>query len=493
MDTALTRVQFDDLFQRLPSLRQQFIYDRNGTAAADALYMYLMKMRTGRTNDDIGRIFNITRTAVTNQLNKVRLAMERDFVFENVNYVRSRNDLAGCSTLLSQMLFCDSDISRPVLVLDGTYVYIQKSSNYTFQKLSYNAYKKRDFVRVMMCTTTDGAIVFAMGPYAASTNDAKVLKSIFENTNAFDHLIPGDVFLVDRGFRDCKEFLEESGFNVQTPASLAQNQKQLSTAEANRSRLVTANRYGVETRNGHLKTIFKIFQKEWNDIILPHLMTDLRVCAALINVYFRKIESNRGMAVEIARQMLNRLNTPNELSKVVLSYAFQKNLKAFTQLNNFNQLPQLDKMDLTWIALGSYQIRQAQSYSQVHVEANNGEFVVFECPKEIMEKFLPKFKSTGKKLKLLMARLNSRFHGKKTRDVFILIDLQGHREAAVVAYCCECYNGLRTVGCCSHVMCVIWYTLHIKTLGAMPRPAAFLNDFFTERFSSESEEDSSSE
>lgn len=462
---------------------------KNNEAAYNSLYMDLMKLRTGRTNDDIGRTFSITRTAVTERLNKVRRAMENDFVFENVNFVLSRDQLAQRSTLLSQMLFCNGDISRPVLVLDGTYVYVQKSSNYEFQKLSYNGQKKRNFVRVMICTTTDGTIIFALGPYSATTNDAKVLKSIFENSNAFDHLAPGDVFLVDRGFRDCVEFLEEKGFNVQKPVSMAKNQKQLSTMEANKSRLVTANRYGVETRNGHFKTIFKIFQKEWNNITLPHLMADFRICAALINVYFKRIESKQDLAVPIAEQMLERLETPNELAPIVFSYAFQKNLTEFTQLRDFNELPQLTNTDLIWIALGSYQIRQAKSYCQVHFKANDSEFLVFECPNSLMKKFLAKFQSSGKKLKLLMVRLNSRFRSKKSHDVFILIDLRGHDGKSVVAYCCECYNGLRTVGCCSHVMCVIWYTLHIKNPGAMPRPAAFLNGYFSDQFSSDSEEE----
>lgn len=79
----------------------------------------------------------------------------------------------------------------------------------------------------------------------------------------------GDVILVDRGFRDCVKYLEEKGFAVRTPASLPKGQNQLPTKEANESRLVTAKRYGVETRNGHIKTIFKIFQKEWNNITLP--------------------------------------------------------------------------------------------------------------------------------------------------------------------------------------------------------------------------------
>lgn len=489
MDTALTPDQFKDLFQRLPSLPHQFKYDRNGTTANDALYMYLMKIRTGRTNDDIGSIFNINRNTVTDRLNKVRIAMENDFVYENVNTVLNRSHLAQRSTIMSQVLFCNGDIDRPVLVLDGTYVYVQHSSNHEFQKLSYNGQKKRNFIRVMMCTTTDGRIVFCLGPYPASTNDAKVLKSIFENSNAFDSLDQGDVFLVDRGFRDCVGYLKGRGFTVHTPASIPQGKKQLSTIQANETRLVTANRYGVETRNGHFKTIFKIFQKEWNNKTLPHMMTDFRICAALINVYFKTIESNQGMAAGIATQMLNRLQTPNELSTIVFGCHFQKRLKEFTRFVNFKALPQLDSTDLIWISLGRYQIKQAPRYGQVHFKANNSEFVVFECPHAVMKKYLADFVSKNKNLKLLMARLKSRFRSKKTHDVFILIDLKGHKKDAVVGYCCECHNGLRTVGCCSHVMCVIWYALHIKIPGKMPQPASFLNNFFSDPFSSDSEED----
>lgn len=379
-DTGLTLEQFRDLFHRLPSLPLQFKYDKNSKTSSDSLYIYLMKLRTGRTHDDIGNFFNINRNTVTERINKVRLAMETDFVYENVNFLRSRADLAKHTSLFSQRLFCNGDTSRPVLVLDGTYIYVQKSSNFEFQKLSFSAQKKRNFVRVMMTTTTDGTIVSALGPYPASSNDAKVLQSIVENSNAFEHSVAGDVLLLDRGFRDCEPLLKRRGFDVRSPSSIqrSENNKQLSTKEANETRFVTANRYGVETRNGHLKT-FKIFQKEWNNITLPHLMTDVRVCAALVNMYFRTIESNKNMADEIATKMLNQLNIPNRLSAIVHKDAFQKQVKNFVEFDDFQALPQLTNVDLIRIALGSYQIRQAPSYCQVHMKANESRFVVYTC------------------------------------------------------------------------------------------------------------------
>lgn len=490
-DTGLTEQQFNDLFSRVPSLLAKFEHDKNNRTAYESLYMYLLKLRTGRTNDDIGSMFGLTRQSVTNRFNKVREAMENDFVFQNVNYMNTREELAQNSTTFSQTLFANGDESVPILVFDGTYIWCQKSANFDFQKQTYNGQKKRNFVRVMVCTTTNGTIVSVRGPYPASINDASVLNLISENTSALDNLLPGDVILLDRGFRDCIPALEQKGMVVRSPDFLnAQQRKQFTTEEANRTRLVTANRYCVETRNGHLKTIFKIFQKDWNNLTLPHLMTDVRICAALINVFFKTVVSNKENSVEIAQLMINRLNTPNYLAEIVSTNAFQKNIKNFVQFRDFDTLPLLNHKHLIRIALGTYQNRLAPSYCQTHLKSNeSGEFIVFSCPDESTEVFMGDFITGESQLKLLMARMKSRFRSKITHDVYVLIDKMDSGENSVVAYCCECQNGLRTVGACSHVMCLIYFTLHVKDVNALPKPAGFLDGFFNEEFQEYSDEE----
>lgn len=488
IDTGLTPEQFEDLFQRLRSLREEL---KNDKKASNSLYMYLMKIRTGRTDEDIGRLFNVTRVTVGSRLNKVRAAMEKDFADKNVNRLLSRQKLANHTTFLSQMIFCNSDVSKPVLIMDGTYVYVQKSSNFEIQKQTYSDQKKRNFVRIMNCVTTDGYIVFTLGPYPAVKNDAQIMQSILENYNALDNLNAGDVILLDRGFRDCVHLLTNKGFDVRTPAFLqrSQNKQQFTTSEANQSRFVTANRYGVETRNGHVKTIFKIFQKEWNPQAFLHLMADYRICAALINVYYESIESNKGMAIEIGTRMLDRLETPNQLSRIVLRNDFQKNLIRFVPFHDFEQLPSLSKTDLIMIALGKYQIKKANSYCYEHLKSNQFQFSVFTCPDELCKTSFASISSGNAQLKLLMARLKSRFRSNKTHDAYVLINTLGQGENAVLAYCCSCHNGLRTVGCCSHVMTIIWFTLHIKDQTRMHRPAEFLKKFFVEASSSDNDSD----
>lgn len=438
-----------------------------------------MKMRTGTADEDIAKKFQVTRVTVERQHKRVRQAIIKDFVYEHVNYVRSREEMIDSNTQIGSSLFCADDPDCVILICDGTYIYVDKSRNYEFQKKTYTDQKKRNFVKIMMCVTCDGTIFAALGPFAANDNDAKILKSICENSNVFETLKEGDVFILDRGFRDCVNYLKEKHFQVKMPALLQKSKKknQLSTIEANKSRLVTATRYVIETRNGHLKTIFKMFNKNWNPLHLKHLMDDVLICSAIINLYFEKLISNKGMEAEISARMLSRVNTENILSKVVVRVQFERHLKKFELFDDFDTLPMLNELDLIYIALGRYQIEQAESYCQEHMKDNDSRFVVFAFPDHLCREFLPSFFDNDRQPKLLMAQLKSRFISKKFHNTFLLIDERANGEDIVLSYYCECYNGARTVGCCSHVMCVIWFTLFKKNRN-IPKPAAFLDNFF---------------
>lgn len=442
-----------------------------------------MKMRTGQPSEDIGNKFGMTRVTVERQITKVREAMMTDFVHNHVNYIRSREDLIQASTTMSRGLFSPDGIPRVMLNCDATYIYINKSRNYQFQKATYNDQKKRNFVKIMMVVTCDGTIIYALGPYKALDNDAKIMKSILEDTDAFDHLENGDIFIVDRGFRDCVPLLRSKGFDVKMPGLVqrSETKTQLSTAEANRSRLVTAIRFVIEVRNGHLKTIWKIFNMTWNSLALKHLKNDIEICSALINYYFRSIESNRDIADEIIDRMLNRMNLPNGLSKIINRSRFQNNMRQFVPFDDFDTLPTLTLQDLIFISLGKYQIKQAESYCQEHMKQNNSEFAVFMCPDEITREFCQSFYEEDNHPVLFFAKLSSRFRSVKKHQTYILIDSNGEGEHAILAYCCSCYNGLRTVGCCSHVMCIIWFILHIKNRN-IPRPAGFLDNYFGNQY-----------
>lgn len=65
---------------------------------------------------------------------------------------------------------------------------------------------------------------------------------------------------------------------------------------------------------------------------------------------------------------------------------------------------------------------------------------------------------------------------------------------SVAGYCCSCRHGCRTVGCCSHVMAVIWYTLHIDHNDAAKYfPSSNLNHVFNNWWDEYSESESETE
>lgn len=93
----------------------------------------------------------------------------------------------------------------------------------------------------MMVTTTTGYIIECFGPYLANgaNNDAKITEQILrDHQSVASFFKENDCFIVDRGFRDCVEFWNQIGINVEMPAFLL-NAKQHSVEEANESRLVT--------------------------------------------------------------------------------------------------------------------------------------------------------------------------------------------------------------------------------------------------------------
>ena len=175
-----------------------------------------------------------------------RTALMSSFVpqYLGFGHVSKREVIKNHTRPLAKELFADDITQDPaILVLDGTYIYIQKSAIFSFQRRSFSMHKHRPLVKPMMIVSTTGYIVTVLSPYLADTknNDAKILNHIVA-TNAEDMkqwVTENDVFVVDRGFRDSSEVLSDLGVKMEMPAFLSKGSKQHSTEESNSSRLVT--------------------------------------------------------------------------------------------------------------------------------------------------------------------------------------------------------------------------------------------------------------
>lgn len=71
----------------------------------------------------------------------------------------------------------------------------------------------------------------------------------------------------------------------------------------------------------------------------------------------------------------------------------------------------------------------------------------------------------------------SRFKSNTWYHTFVLFDKDAAGEKILKAYCCGCKNGLRTVGTCAHVTCVLWY-LGLAQYEGVNEPVSWLNDYF---------------
>ncbi|CAH2100483.1 unnamed protein product [Euphydryas editha] len=195
-----------------------------------------------------------------------------------------------------------------------------------------------------------------LGPYYANLNDAAIMKEIIDSPDGICNLLePGDVFVVDRGFRDVQAHLEDKGYQVLMPA-LKGKRNQLMTTESNASRYVTKIRWVVEAVHGMLKQKYHLLDQKFDNKMLPRFVKD--------------------------------------------------------QTN------------------------------------------------------------------VLKAQVQSRHIGRKVYRCFIEYKPDTIGWSGILRYCCECANGLRTIGCCSHVAAIIFYLAHARYLAKIPRPAEILNSLF---------------
>lgn len=65
-------------------------------------------------------------------------------------------------------------------------------------------------VKPMVGCTSDGYVLFVLGPFAAKHNDVTIIKECFKtNQHVMNTISEGDIILVDRNFRDVMEFLRK--------------------------------------------------------------------------------------------------------------------------------------------------------------------------------------------------------------------------------------------------------------------------------------------
>jgi len=80
----------------------------------------------------------------------------------------------------------------------------------------------------------NGYIIHVLGSSKATENDASIMRTITEKMPEVHYRFhESDVFVVDRGFRVIREYLERKGFVVKMPDIIPSNESHLSDMLSN--------------------------------------------------------------------------------------------------------------------------------------------------------------------------------------------------------------------------------------------------------------------
>ncbi|CAC5369106.1 unnamed protein product [Mytilus coruscus] len=155
--------------------------------------------------------------------------------------------------------------------------------------------KKRPLVKPMMIVTSTGYYVSVLGPYFSDNknNDAKIIIHALSNNaeTMKSWLNEDDVMIVDRGFRDSLNFLNELGIKTEMPKFLKKGEKQHDVEDSNSSRLTTKIRWIVESANGRMKQ-WKYLANVVPNSQIPNIGEDLRLVCAISNKYLKPLCSS---------------------------------------------------------------------------------------------------------------------------------------------------------------------------------------------------------
>jgi hypothetical protein len=252
------------------------------------------------------------------------------------------------------------------------------------------------------------------------------------------------------------------GLEFHAPKSKAPRAKQLTTENANYTRAVTKVRFIVEQFFGRLQSKFKFFSGRVRNVSLEWDSQAYKICAALLNMFHKRLVPDAAYPGTVQR-LLERMEVENHLQDVISE---SRPSLARTRLN-FERIrhdsigqdfPQLTKADLYSISLGPYQINNALSYfgQNRDDDPQNAPFQL-ERYQHLIDFQAYEIDIEPPNAVLVRGQIKSRYSSTTVRKAFVLFDTSLAGVDAVREWYCDCTNGSRTAGCCSHVMSVVWY------------------------------------
>ena len=173
------------------------------------LALTLIKFRKNLSFEDLASLSGWSYGTVNRGYHYCLDLLTNDFVPGNLGFGHINRDQAEQHhTIIAKDLFNVPD-SAVIVIADGTYFYQQKSTNHSYARKSFSSHKGENLIKPFIICLPNGYIIDIDGENNAIDNDAKILRKILStNTEASQFFHNGDVFILDRGFRDCIPLLK---------------------------------------------------------------------------------------------------------------------------------------------------------------------------------------------------------------------------------------------------------------------------------------------
>lgn len=432
-----------------------------------ALVIFLMKLRLGISNKMISSILQLEREQqVSDYCKQIIRSFEEDILpfHFGINSVSRQQLIQNHTTNISKALFNTTD-DQLIIICDGTYIFHEKSTNNEYQRKSYSGQKKSHLCKPFTICATDGYIIDFAGPYYGTQNDATIMKIVLDDSLGLQTLLhQNDLIIADRGFRDVESYITKKGYKLLMPA-LKGKRDQLTTSEANESRKVTKVRWVVEAVHGAISQKFRLLDNVLDNKILPNVRSFCRIAAFLQNKYGKRHISDIDLHDKIIKNMKDRQTMKNTLVDEVLLHNWDRRKQPFQRLlaSEVQDFPELSEEKLKILFTGTYQLSQAISYLAELMGKDNNFHVLY----------------VKNEPNILKVQVQSRHINSKTYRCYIDYNPNGKSHEDIRRYCCNCANGNRTVGCCSHVAAIIYYLSNARYKSHIVRPAEILSSVFS--------------
>ena len=127
--TSLSKDEFDDLVSQVSRID---IRDSTNRSIRTAIGILLCKLRLGLSNRVLASLFQLPdELTISRAIKSARSALMSTFVPQNLgfNHINRREIIEQHTSSIARDLMCDGKSDKAIIVVDGTYVYIQVNNH----------------------------------------------------------------------------------------------------------------------------------------------------------------------------------------------------------------------------------------------------------------------------------------------------------------------------------------------------------------------------